>query len=350
MRTRIPALLTGAILLVTNFVSAQKIAEVVLWNGNHITGEVKSLQQGKLKFKTDHAGTIYIEWEFINSVTSTNFFEVETQLGDHYYGMLAPGPEEKKLTVIGPTETVILDMARVVTIMPIKQTFWGRIDGSLNFGFSFTSADSILQYSLESDATYRQPNYSARVKLNSIQTQQDTGDTFRQGLDFTYTRYYKNRYFGAGSLSFNRSSELGLDLRTQIGYVFGRSFTQNNRSRLAAGIGPAISRDTPIENPIENPIAEDSSDYALMAIIVGRYHFFLYNFPKTDFLIHLSVMPVITEWPRVRVEFAGSLKREIIKDFTVNLSVFDSYDSDPSSTTAVANHDFGIVLSVGWTF
>ncbi len=113
MRTRIPALLAGAILLVTNVVSAQKIAEVVLWNGNHITGEVKSLQQGKLKFTTDHAGTIYIEWEFVNSVTSTNFFEVENQLGDHYYGMIAPGPEDKKLTVIGPTETVFLDMDRV---------------------------------------------------------------------------------------------------------------------------------------------------------------------------------------------------------------------------------------------
>ena len=342
MRTRIPALLAGAILLVTNVVSAQKIAEVVLWNGNHITGEVKSLQQGKLKFKTDHAGTIYIEWEFINSVTSTNFFEVENQLGDHYYGMLAPGPEDKKLTVIGSTETVILDLAKVVTIMPIKQTFWGRIDGSLNLGFSFTSADSILQYSLESDATYRQPNYSARVKLNSIQTQQDSGDTFRQGLDFTYTRYYKNRYFGAGNLSFNRSSELGLDLRTQVGFIVGRSFTQNNRSRLAAGIGPAISRET--------PIGGEPSDYALMAVFGGRYHFFLYNFPKTDILINLAVMPNITEWPRVRIEFNGSLKREIINDFTVNLSVFDSYDSDPSSETAVANHDFGIVLSVGWTF
>jgi hypothetical protein len=78
MRTRPSALLAGWLILVSNSVFAAKIAEVVLWNGNTITGEVKSLQQGKLKFKTDHAGTIYIEWEFVNSVTSTNFFEVPT--------------------------------------------------------------------------------------------------------------------------------------------------------------------------------------------------------------------------------------------------------------------------------
>jgi len=347
MRTVIHAFLAGVLLLVANPASAEKIAEVVLWNGNTITGEVKSLQQGKLKFKTDHAGTIYIEWEFINSVTSTNFFEVENQLGDHYYGMLAPGPEDKKLTVIGPTETVVLDMATVVTIMPIKQTFWGRIDGSLNLGFSFTSADNILQYSIESDATYRRPNYSAAITLSSIQTRIQTQEenretTFRDNLDFTYTRYHKNRYFGSGTLDFTRSSELGIDLRAELGWVMGRTFLQSNRSRLSAAAGLSVSRET--------PIGDDPSDYFLSAVIRGRYHFFLYNYPKTDISVDLNVLPGITDWPRVRINFNGSLKREIITDFTVNFSIFDSYDSDPPGGEEAANHDFGIILSVGWTF
>jgi len=343
MRTRFSVLLAGALLLVSNSVSAQKIAEVVLWNGNTITGEVKSLQQGRLKFKTDHAGTIYIEWEFINSVTSTNFFEVENQLGEHYYGMLAPGPEEKKLTVIGPTDTVILDMARVVTIMPIKKTFWGRIDGSLNLGFSFTSADSILQYSIESDATFRRRKYSSSIKLSSIQTQQEILDTtFRDNLDFTYTRYHKNRYFGSGTLAFTRSSELGIDLRSEVGWVMGRTFVQTNRSRLFAAVGPTVSRET--------PIGGEPSDHFVSAVIQGGYHFFLYNYPKTDISVDLSVSPGITDWPRLRVDFNGSLKREIITDFTVNLSIFDSYDSKPAGGEEAANHDFGIILSVGWTF
>ena len=347
MQTRLPALLTVALLLVVGPALAQKTDEIVLFNGNTITGEVKSLQQGKLKFKTDHAGTIYIEWNFINSVTSTNFFEVENQLGDHYYGMLAPRPEDKKLTVIGPTETVVLDMDRVVTIMPIKQTFWGRIDGSLNLGFSFTSADNILQYSIESDATFRRRKYSSTIKLSSIQTrigaqEVDREVTFRDNLDFTYTRYHKDRYYGSGILAFTRSSELGIDLRSELGWVFGRSFLQTNRSKLSASAGLTVSR--------ERPIGEDPSDYFLSAALSGSYHFFLYNYPKTDISVDLNILPGITDWPRVRVDFNGSLKREIITDFTVNLSIFDSYDSDPPSEAAVANHDFGIILSVGWTF
>jgi hypothetical protein len=354
MRTRLSALLAGCLILVSNSVFAAKIAEVVLWNGNTITGEVKSLQQGKLKFKTDHAGTIYMEWEFINSVTSTNFFEVENRLGEFYYGMLSAGPEERKLVVIGPTQTVVLDMDQVVEIMPIRKSFWGRVDGSFNLGFSFTSADNILQYSIESDATYRQQKYSAKITVSSIQTriqtEQEDGEdgfrdtTFRDNLDFAYTRYHKNRYFGSGTLAFTRSSELGIDLRSELGWVMGRTFVQSNRSRLSAAAGLTVSRETPISED------EEPSDYFLSAAIRGRYHFFLYNYPKTDISVELSVLPGITDWPRVRVNFNGSLKREIITDFTVNFSISDAYDSQPAGGEDSANHDLAVVLSAGWTF
>ncbi len=288
-----------------------------------------------------------MEWEFINSVTSTTFFEVENRQGEFFYGMLSAGPDERKLVVIGPNQTVVLDMDQVVEIMPIRKTFWGRVDGSLNLGFSFTSADSILQYSIESDATYRERKYSAAITLSSIQTriqteQEERETTFRDNLDFTYTRFHRNRYFGSGSLDFTRSSELGIDLRAEIGWVMGRTFVQSNRSRLSAAAGLTVSRET--------PIGEEPSDYFLSAAIKGRYHFFLYNYPKTDISVDLSILPGITDWPRVRVNFNGSLKREIITDFTVNFSIFDSYDSDPPGGELAANHDFGIILSVGWTF
>jgi hypothetical protein len=88
----------------------------------------------------------------------------------------------------------------------------------------------------------------------------------------------------------------------------------------------------------------------LSAIFRGQYHFFLYNYPKTDISVDLGVLPSISEWPRLRVEFNATLNREIITDFTVNFSVYDSYDSDPPSVEAVANHDYGVILSIGWTF
>jgi hypothetical protein len=333
----------AALLMIASPAAAQKIAEVVLMNGNTITGEVKELVQGKLRYKTDDMGTIYIEWEKIAQLSSQNFFEVETELGIYHYGALAPGPDERTLSVIDATKAVTLELDRVVRILPIKQTFWGRVDGGLNLGFSFTAADSILQYSLDANAAYRMPKYKASTKLSSIQTQQEDKDAIaRTNLDFTYTRYHKNRYFGAGQLSFSRNTELGIDFRTQLGYSFGRNFRQTNRADLMGALGLAVNR--------EKPIGEDPNDHYLSALISGRYNFFLYNFPKTNLLVDLVLMPDITDWPRFRVEFNASIMREIIADFTVNFTAYDSYDSDPPTDTEGVNHDYGVILSVGWTF
>ncbi|MFV2072155.1 MAG: DUF481 domain-containing protein [Thermoanaerobaculales bacterium] len=321
---------------------AERTDEVVLANGNAITGEVKELVQGKLKYKTDDIGTIYIEWEKVAGLSSNSFFDIETQMGVHYFGALGRGPEPKKLVVIGADRIVTLEMDQVINIIAIRKTFWGRVDGALNLGFSFTSADSILQYSLEADATYRTKKYSARTKLSSIQTQQvEKEDIARNSLEFSFTRYRKRRYFGAGALEFSSNTELGIDFRTQLKGTFGRHFVQTNRTRLAGAMGLAVSR--------EKPVGEEPNDHYLSGVFSGNYHFFLFNYPKTDILVDLVVMPGITDWPRTRIEFNASIRREIITNFTVNFSAYDSFDSDPP-TEGTTTHDYGVILSVGWTF
>ena len=43
---------------------------MVLTSGDRFTGEVKKLERGKLKYKTDEVGTIYIEWDSVLEITS----------------------------------------------------------------------------------------------------------------------------------------------------------------------------------------------------------------------------------------------------------------------------------------
>lgn len=343
MRKSVVALLVAVAILAARPAGAERSDQVVLRNGDTITGEVKSLQQGQLRFKTDHAGTVFIEWEYIHAVSSDSFFEIEDNIGEFYYGVLSPGLEPSQLIIVGPTRTVVLDMTSVVRIMPIRTTFWGRIDGSLNLGFSFTSADNILQYSFDSNATYHMRKYSAAVNVSSIQTRQEERErTFRDQLGFTFTRKLENRYFTSGIFDLSRSSELGIDLRMEVGWMLGRNFVQSNRSVVAGAAGLTVSRDT--------PAGTEPDEYFLSALIRGGYGFFLYSYPKTEISVDLSLLPGITDWPRWRADFSGSLKREIITDFTVNLSVYDSYDSEPPGGEESANHDFGVILSLGWTF
>jgi hypothetical protein len=61
----------------------------------------------------------------------------------------------------------------------------------------------------------------------------------------------------------------------------------------------------------------------------------------------------LTESGRYRGGLNVTLTRDLIKDLTLNLSVYESYDSDPpegEDGTAAAKEDYGIVTSFGYKF
>ena len=62
---------------------------VTLANGDRITGEVVQLQRGRLEFKTDDAGTLYLEWDKLVSVVAARVVEVVTSDNRRFVGMLA---------------------------------------------------------------------------------------------------------------------------------------------------------------------------------------------------------------------------------------------------------------------
>ena len=65
---------------------AAKTDIVMLLNGDRITGEVKELAYGQLKFATEDMGTLYIEWTKIASLTTTRTLQVEMLDGRRLLG------------------------------------------------------------------------------------------------------------------------------------------------------------------------------------------------------------------------------------------------------------------------
>ena len=54
-------------------------ATVVLSNGDRLTGEISSLDKGKLALKTDYAGTVQIDWDKVRELDTDQQFEILTQ-------------------------------------------------------------------------------------------------------------------------------------------------------------------------------------------------------------------------------------------------------------------------------
>ena len=87
-------IVVGVALLLSATAAAQRTDVLILKNGDHITGEIKKLQRGLLEFKTDHLGTLEVEWPAVARLTSGTDFEVRLDDGRRFYGTLAPDAAE----------------------------------------------------------------------------------------------------------------------------------------------------------------------------------------------------------------------------------------------------------------
>lgn len=313
---------------------------VVLRNGDRLQGEAKRLQYGRLEFKTSTMSTVYIEWDKVEALVSPNTYELETTDGARYFGSLARGAAGS-LTVELEGRTTPVPLQSVVRIRRIKSSFWDRLDGSINLGASYTKSSGVGQGSLSASVGTRRRAFEFSTDFaTSVTVQPNEEDKSRTALSVSYNRLLSNRWFVPGTGKLERNTDLGLDLRSSVGGGFGRYFVQTNRSLLGAAGGVLVNR--------ENPVEGDST-VNVEAFLGALYEFFTYDTPKTKIDVTVVLLPSLNVGGRYRTELNLTLSREIVKDFTVGVTGYDSYDSKPPQGSS-STHDLGVSLTVGWTF
>jgi hypothetical protein len=321
--------------------SRDKTDVVILVNGDHITGEIKKLEYGRLRVKTDSMDNVYIEWDEIASVTSEFFYEIELKDGTRYYGSLDEPEVEDSIRVVLGVSPLDLHKPDIVKIEPIRTTFWKRVDGSLKLGFSFTKSSDVAQLSFGFDATHRARKFSNEIVVSSIITSKPESETSRRfDGSYTYARFLKNRYAAYGNSALQSNDELNLDLRVLFSGGVGRNFIQTNRNTLISNVGLAVNR--------EWRGGEEPDGTTLEAVLTADYRFFQYSSPKADISVSLQLFPSITKWGRYRMEFSTRFRREMITDFYLDFDIYYSFDNRESEEAA--NEDYGTILGLSWTF
>lgn len=311
-------------------------------NGDRLTVEIKSLERGKLKVGTTGMGTIEIEWDKIDSVESNYFYEVELQSGVRFYGALTRLEDEKNLVISGMSESVAVDYPRVVRMAAIDESFWERIKGSLDIGYSYTQAQNATEWNAHASATYKTEKYKTIADVRSQFKRQDGAeDVITNSLNLSLSRPFGKKWFylGLGQLQQNQSTEL--DFRGLIGGGVGRYILQTNRYLFGALAGLAMSN--------ERYSGQDLTANA-EAITGISFEAFRYDSPKLDFTTRFLVFPNLTMPGRVRLDLDSRVRVEIFKDFFWSVYIWDVFDSDPPTTTTARRNDLGVGTSFGWTF
>ena len=315
----------------------QKTDSVWFRNGDRITGEVKSLFRARLKYSTDDLGTIYIEWDKIVRISSPATFEVQLGSGQKYYGIL--GLARDGSVVVGADTLALME---IVTITPIKGKVLSRLSGYLDLGFSYQKANKTLQLSSSARVMYRGPLAETVLDLSTFrEDREDASETARLTTGLTERLRIGERWSTGFAFGYNRNEELDLAGRGTFLAFGSRTVARSNHNDFWITGGLVLTR--------ERYFSTDSAVAGVEALVGASFAAFRYDHPKMDVSVTSQAYPSLSIQGRVRWQNDLRVSYELVKDFMLTVTLFDSYDSKPQSQDAAKN-DFGTTLAISWTF
>jgi hypothetical protein len=316
---------------------AQKTDSVWIRNGDRITGEVKSLSRGLLKYSTNDLGTISIEWDKVDRISSTTIVEVRMGSGEKFFGHLGLAPSGRLL--VG-TDT--LRLADIVKMTPIKSKFLTRLDGYLDIGLSYQKAHSAFQLSTGGRVQYRGPKAETVVELTTYREgRDDAAQTSRLTTAVTERIFISNLWSTGVVVGFDQNKELDLAGRVRLVGFGTRTFVQTNRIEFLGSSGLVLTRERYVSTP--------GTTKGVEGMLFASFRAFRYDSPKLDASLVSQAYPSFSIKGRWRLQNDARLSYELLSDFMLTGTLFDTYDSKPQGTAA-SKHDFGTTLGISWSY
>src|SRR5437773_10402984 len=249
---------------------AQKTDSVWIRNGDRITGEVKSMSQGLLKYSTNDLGTVYIEWDKVDRISTTRVVEVRLASGEKFFGRLGLD-STSRVVVSGDT----VRLADIVKMTPIKGSFLSRLDGYLDLGLSYQKAHSAFQLSTGTRVQYRGPKMETTLDLTSYAERRDDAPrTSRLTTAVTERVFLKNRWSTGVVAGFDQNAELDLSGRARLVGFGSKMIVQSNRIEFLGSSGLVVTRERYFSTGVTTTGYE--------GMLFASFRAFRYDSPKLD--------------------------------------------------------------------
>lgn len=334
-------LLFPVILLFTGLnLSAQ---EDTLWlkNGLVLHGEFQGLDIGVLSFDADVIGVVEVKFFDVATFTATSrIYRMKPLGGGERYGWILPG-DTGRVKVYDLIDTAEVALSELVYLIGFEEKFLQRWNGLLSAGYSYTRSSRISRYNADVSAHYRGEKVNMDLSGGMILT--GRGDSLareREDANVVLNRLFSDRWSIFGAVSYQRNLTLGLRYRYQNGAGLSYRRYLTNRMRLAIGGGAVVNREESFERVSLNSIE---------APLLLNFTFFKYRQPKISLAADQSVFFGITESGRLRHDGEIRLSWEVISDLSLQITFYDSYDSQ-SPSTGEALFDYGIVSGISYSF
>ena len=319
---------------------------VVLKNGDRLTGEIKGLQKGELKIKADYmAEAVRLDWARIERLESKSMFLIYLVDGKLFTDVMRLLPANSSAVanfVIGSTrEAIKVQQLDVIRILPIEAGFVKRLEGSIDFGLSFTSGNDQYQTDFAATSTYRTGDHSFTAAVESTFNGQTQGSSTRRNqFTFDYRKQLTPRYYAGAFFDLLRSDQQSLKLRSSVGGLLGRNLLQTEYTRLSVYGGAAGTHET--------YSAAVGKPRAMNADALAGVDFNTFRFTTVDIRTRFSLFPSLTTPGRMRLQGSSDLRIKLAKDLYWGFHLYENFDSKPP--VRADKNDLGISTSLGWKF
>jgi hypothetical protein len=319
---------------------------VIMKNGDHLTGEVKRLENGTLYVDLDYvSGSVGLDWRQVDKVQSTATYQVVLNNGNHVAGNIEKAPASeapgKDFEITNAATVVHSAGSDVAQIESQKKNFWHQLKGSIDFGYDFTSGNSQTTLTSDANATYLATNWEAGALFtSSFSGQSGASKTNLLESQMTAARFLNRNSFLLGLGDFLHSSQQDLNLRTTIGGGYGRYWIRTNKSQFRWITGAVYTHEN-FQSATSEPINEN-----IEALIGAQYQ--TYQFDRYNLQSQLLVYPGLSDAGRVRATTKTTFTVKLTNNFYSDISFWDNFDSDPPINSK--RNELGLSSSLGWSF
>jgi len=319
---------------------AQRKTDILtLYNGDRITGEIKSLNAGILRFSTDAMGTLPVEWQEIASLESIYHYDIRLSNGTRYFGSFDQSQRPGEIHIRDIYGEHDIDWLQVVEVRPIEDKLLDRIEMYLAAGYSFNKASSVATTTLNTVITYENANSQNEFTARSTYTDTDNESTNSARANLGRNVWTdRSKMFTSSFANYETNDELQLDHRVGVGAGVGRYFVDTYQGRLIGSTGLQL---------ITESSQGAGEDQNVEWFLSTRFRAWRFSTPELEVDTTLNLYPSLTDSGRLRSDADLRIRWEIIKDLFFDITAYGSFDNQAESSD---DFDYGLTTGLGWEY
>ncbi len=240
MKSKILIAFIVSIFALTFFSTISFADEIILKNGDRLSGKLVSMEEGKLIFNTSYAGDITVNWSEIKTIKTDGQAAILLNNGSLIKGALQPTKDNKVMVDTSSSlGTPPLDLGEVAAInpelLPQEVKLTGRADVAIALRSGNTDT-STYNLSGEIQARSKKSRYTLGGEYNREEDHDKT--TVNNWLAYAkYDHFLTEKLYGYVNTVFEKDKMADLNLRSSIGLGLGYQVWESEKTNLALEAG-----------------------------------------------------------------------------------------------------------------